>query len=307
MPRIAYFGPQGTFTEQAARAFATNGSDELVPVATVPEALAAVRAEKADAACVPLESSVQGSVPDTMDGLAVDEPLVAVGEQVIPIRFTVLTRPGMARHEIRTVASHPHALGQVSRWLAENLPSAAPVAATSTAAAAVDVTEGRYDAAVTAPVAAEHYPLDVLATDLADVRDAVTRFLLLRRPGPVRPPTGADRTSLIVEPDSFRTGSLAELLTELAECGINLSRIESRPKRGRLGEYRFYLDFDGHIAERRVGDALAALYRRCREVRFLGSYPNADASMAVVPPNNTDQAYADADAWLDGVRSGRSA
>jgi prephenate dehydratase len=298
--RIAYLGPRGTFTEQAARTF---GSTELVGVETVPLVLTAVRAGEVDAGCVPVENSIEGAVTATMDALADDEPLIAVGEAILPVRFSVLVRPGVTARDVKTVASHPHALAQVRHWIAVNLPNAVTVATTSTSSAAVHVNDGEFDAAVSAPVAATHYPLHALATDVADVDDAVTRFLLLRRPSALPAPTGADRTSLaVVVP--HEPGSLAKMLTELALRGINVSRIESRPLRRQLGEYRFYLDFDGHVAEQRVADALAALHRGCRHVRFLGSYPKADRSSSLAPPQTTDADYLAASEWVAKVREG---
>jgi prephenate dehydratase len=305
VPSIAYFGPQGTFTEQAALSYA-GPADELLPLPTVPRALSAVRTGEVDLACVPVENSVEGAVSATMDALAVDAPLVAVAEVVLPVRFSVLVRPGLAAADVRTVASHPHALAQVQDWLAEHLGQATQAAANSTAAAAVGVAEGEWDAAVTAPVAASHYPLDELATGVADRAGAVTRFLLLSRPGPLPEPTGADRTSIVAVAAAERTGVLAEMLTELALRGINLSRIESRPQKGRLGHYRFYLDFDGHVTEQRVGDALAALHRRCLELRFLGSYPKAEPAPPAVAAGagHTDAAYTAAAEWVSGVLRG---
>jgi prephenate dehydratase len=300
--RIAYFGPRGTFAEQAARAFAGPATLEFVPVATVPEVLGAVRAGDTELGCVPVENSVEGAVGATMDGLAVGEPVVAVAEVVLPVTFSVLVRAGTEVADVRTVASHPHALAQVQGWLAEHLPKATALASTSTAAAAVGVRDGEFDAAVTAPVAATHYPLRVLATGVADVADAVTRFFVVSRPGRTPAPTGSDRTSVVAVAEADRTGVLAEMLTELALRGINLTRIESRPLKGRFGEYRFYLDLDGHIAEQRVGDALAALHRRCHELRYLGSYPRADRVAAAIQPGNTDADYLAAAGWLAEVR-----
>ncbi|PRY46020.1 prephenate dehydratase [Umezawaea tangerina] len=304
MSRIAYFGPQGTFTEQAALGFVHAGRDELVPFATVPQALAAVREGDTEAACVPVENSVEGAVPATMDALAEGEPLVAVAESVLAVRFSVLVRPDT--EVVRTVASHPHALAQVRHWLAEHLPDATAVSTTSTAAAAVAVQRGEFDAAVSAPVAINHYPLRELATGVADVADAKTRFLLLRRPGALPEPTGADRTSLVVT-TADRVGVLAELLTELALRGISLTRIESRPTKGRLGEYRFYIDLLGHVAEPRVGDALAALHRHCRQARFLGSYPQAEPAVSgdLVAASNED--FIAAADWVASVRQGAGA
>jgi prephenate dehydratase len=304
VPSIAYFGPEGTFSEQAARA--ARPDHTLVPTVTVPEALVTVRQGGADLACVPVENSVEGAVSATMDALAVDEPLVAVAEVVLPVRFSLLVRPGTTLADVKSVASHPHALAQVQGWLAVHLGNATQLASTSTAAAAVGVLDGQYDAAITAPVAATHYALAVLETDIADVDDAVTRFLVLQKPGLLPPPTGSDRTSVAAVAAYQRTGVLAEMLTELALRGINLSRIESRPLKGRLGEYRFYLDFDGHVAERRVGDALAALHRRCQHVRFLGSYPKADPTLTIAGADNADEDYLAADEWVSNVRAGRT-
>lgn len=301
MSRIAYFGPAGTFTEQAARSLSTG--QELVSMETIPAAMTAVRKGDAELACVPVENSVEGPVTATLDGLAEDSPLVAVAEALLPVHFTVLTRPEV--RTVRTVASHPHALAQVRHWLERNLPEARVVVASSTAAAAVAVRDGEYDAAVTAPVAAQTYPLKVLAEGVADVPDARTRFLLLSPPCPPPEPTGADRTSIVASMAN-RTGALAELLNELALRGINLTRLDARPIKGNFGFYRFFLDFEGHIAEARVGDALAALRRRC-EVRFLGSHPRADGVRATVSATATDSDFAAAAEWVRAVRSGERA
>ena len=299
VPRIAYFGPRGTFTEQAARALAPG--EELLPVETVRLAMAAVRKGEADAACVPIENSVEGVVPATLDGLSESTPLVAVAEAILPVHFSVLTRRGGG--EIRTVASHPHALAQVRDWLEANLPDAHPVASSSTSAAAVGVLEGDFDAAVCAPVAVEHYDLEVLATEVADVSDAATRFLLVRAPGALPKPTGADRTS-VVAAAANRTGTLAELLTELASRGINLTRLDARPTRNNFGEYRFFIDFEGHVAEPRVLDALTALRRHCRNLRFLGSHPRADGTKTTIEPGFGNDDFVEAAGWADAVRRG---
>ncbi|GAA1029945.1 prephenate dehydratase [Amycolatopsis albidoflavus] len=299
--RIAYFGPQGTFTEQAARALAPG--EDLTPYETVRLALQAVRDGAADAACVPIENSVEGVVPATLDGLSDGDPLVATAETILPIHFSVLKRPGGG--EIRTVASHPHALAQVREWLEANLPDATPVASSSTAAAAVGVVEGDFDAAVSAPVAIEHYPLEELATGVADVCDAQTRFLMVRRPGELPAPTGADRTSIVAAAVN-RTGTLSDLLVELAVRGINLTRIDARPTRSNFGEYRFFIDFEGHVAEPRIVDAMAALRRRSH-LRFLGSYPRADEVAATIEDGAGNQDFLDAQAWVDAVLKGEGA
>ncbi|WP_019856010.1 prephenate dehydratase [Actinopolyspora mortivallis] len=305
MPRIAYLGPRGTFAEQATRALTSDITPELVPYESIRASLDAVRAEEVFAAGVPVENSVEGSVSATLDGLTSGGPLVAVAETVLPIRFDVLTRPGTTEREITSVASHPHALAQVRRWRAEHLPGAESVPTSSTAAAAEEVAAGRADAAVVAPVAGQHHPeLAHLAHGIADVDEAMTRFLLIRPPGPLPQPTGSDRTSIAVVAHD-EVGTLAEMLTELSLRGINLSRIESRPTADRLGAYRFFLDLEGHVADARVGDALAGLHRRCSEIRFLGSFPKAERAPVNVRPSASEQAFQESASWLARVRAGR--
>ncbi|ASU77086.1 prephenate dehydratase [Actinopolyspora erythraea] len=307
MPRIAYLGPQGTFTEQATRALTADFAAELIAHDTVHSALDAVRLGDVEAAGVPMENSVEGAVAATLDGLVGGDPLVAVAELVLPIRFDVLLRPEVDPLRATSVASHPHALAQVRGWLSERLPRAQDVPTASTATAAAEVESGTADAAVVAPVATHYHPeLTRLASEVADVDDAVTRFLLVRRPGRLPEPTGADRTSIAVVAHD-EVGALGEVLSELSLRGINLSRIESRPTKDRLGAYRFFLDFDGHVADTRIGDALTGLHRRCFEVRFLGSFPKADSKPVNVRAADSEQAFRRSMGWLDEVRAGRTA
>jgi len=304
--RIGYFGPQGTFTEQAVRQLADPERNELVPFDSIPAVVAAVRSGDVARGCVPVENSVEGAVPATMDALALGAPVVAVAEHVLPVQFTLLAKPGIALEDIKTVASHPHGLAQVREWLDNNLPKATAIATNSTSGAARDVLAGTFDAAISAPVAALHYPLAELATGLGDVKDAKTRFLLLARPGILPAPTGADRTSLVAVTTN-EVGALSNVLHELALRDINLTRLEARPTREQFGTYRFYLDVEGHVAEHRIGDALAALHRRCLEVRFLGSYPRTEHKPDVVRAPSTDADFESASAWLGAVRRGEIA
>jgi prephenate dehydratase len=152
--------------------------------------------------------------------------------------------------------------------------------------------------------AGERYRLDALAQDVQDAEGAVTRFVLVRRPGPLPAPTGADRTGLFAFIRDDHPGALLALLTEFAVRGVNLSRIESRPTGGRLGQYFFSLDCDGHLADERVGEALSALHRVCAEVRVLGSWPRADGAATSVAPGTSDEEFRDAAAWLTRLRTG---
>jgi prephenate dehydratase len=313
VPRLAFLGPRATFTEQALRSLPESAGAELVPCAGSPAVLAAVRAGTVDAGCVPIENSVEGAVPAVLDGLVADPPLVIVREAVVAVQFAVMARPGTTLADVKTVASHTHGIAQTRNWIAERLPDAEVLLTTSTAEAAAQVARGELDAAVAAPLAAEEHGLDVLVDDIADNPGAVTRFALVAPPGPLPAPTGRDRTSLAATTQN-RPGALLGLLTELAVRGIDLTRIESRPIKDRHAEYWFHLDCTGHAAEPAMGEALAALHRRCDQVRFLGSYPRAangvprpDGPAGPAVGASDAAKYAAAAEWLAAVRAGSTA
>lgn len=301
--RYAYLGPEGTFAEAALRTLPEVAAGTTLPQRSVYAAIEAVRAGDADAALVPLENSVEGSVASTLDELAARAPLRIVGEVLLPVTFSLLVRPGTTAAGVATVATHPHAEAQTRGWLRTHLPVAEVLFTGSTAAAAVAVARGEHDAAVAAPIAGVHAGLEPLATDIADTPGAVTRFVLLTRPGPVPARTGADKTSLVAYIRDDRTGALLEVLTEFAVRGVNLTRIESRPTGEQLGRYCFSVDCEGHVADARVADALAALHRVCADVRYLGSYPRGGPASAPQPlPGRDDASFAAARAWLDTLR-----
>jgi prephenate dehydratase len=301
--RLAYLGPEGTFAEAALRTLPAARGALLRPEPTVHDAIEAVRRSEADAAVVPLENSVEGSVPSTLDELATGEPLTIIREILLPVTFALLARPGTTADTIGTVATHPHAEAQCRGWLRAHLPVAAVALTGSTSGAAAAVARGEYDAAICAPVAAEHYGLAALAADIADTDGATTRFVLLSRPSPPPLRTGNDKTSLVAYIRSDHTGALLEVLTEFAVRGINLTRIESRPTKERMGRYCFSIDCEGHVLDARVGDALAAVRRICADLRYLGSYPREDGSSKPLPVGRDDAAFADSAAWLSRVRS----
>jgi len=301
--RIAYLGPRGSFAEAAVRGL-TDGRDvDLVAAASVQAALDSARDGSADLALVPIENSVEGSVSVTLDELANGKRLVIVDEVVIPVRFALLVRPGTSLGEVTRVSTHPHAQAQVRHWLAANLPDAHVIPAMSTAAAAAAVAEDdAFDAAVSQPIAAEIYGLDVAADDIQDNDDAYTRFILVRLPGAIPGPTGADKTTLSLYMKQDEPGALLAILTEFAVRGVNLTRIESRPTKKALGDYYFSVDIEGHVADARVSEALMGLHRVCLDVRFLGSYPRHDGRQPVLRPGVTDSDFADAQAWLDRLK-----
>ena len=302
LKRLAYLGPEGTFAEAALRTLPDAATAVLLPEPTVHAAIDAIRTGSADAALVPLENSVEGSVPSTLDELADGEPLVIIREVFLRVRFALLVRPGTPLAEVTSVATHPHGEAQVRGWLRANLPAAAVALTGSTAGAAAAVAQGEFDAAVAAPIAAEHHRLVIAADDLADHQGAVTRFVLLAPAGHLPARTGNDRTSLVAFIREDHTGALLEVLTEFAVRGINLTRIESRPTKEQLGRYCFSIDCEGHLLDARVGDALAAVHRICTDVRFLGSYPHSEGSSLPLPPGRDDTAFAESASWLARLR-----
>jgi prephenate dehydratase len=304
--RYAYLGPAGTFTEQALRTLPAARAAHLLPCATVGLTLDAVRSGDADGAVVPLENSVEGGVAATLDELSTGDPLMITRELVVEVQFALLAKPGTSVGAITRVATHPHAAAQCRRWLATHLPDVDVVQESSTAHAAALVAgvESPYDAAIAAPVAASTYRLATLATAIADRAGAVTRFVLVARPGPPPPPTGADKTSLVVFIRDNHPGALLELLEQFAARGVDLTRIESRPTGSALGRYCFSIDAEGHVADPRVGEALMGLRRTSADVRFLGSYPRADNRPASERLGTTAADFAAAASWLDRLRSG---
>jgi prephenate dehydratase len=304
----AYLGPEGTFTEAALRAF--DASAEALACPTIQAALAAVRDGTADRAVVPIESSVEGVVTATLDDLATGagpsgKTLVIEAEVQIPIAFALLARPGTGLGDVKRVGGHPQAMPQCRGWLAAHLPDSEWAPATSNAEAARQVADGQLDAALAGAFAADRYGLDILAGDVHDRPNAVTRFVVVSPTGPLPAPTGTDRTSLAAFLADDHPGALLEILTEFAVRGINLTTIQSRPTGDRLGQYYFFVDCEGHVDDARVGEALMGLRRVCAGVRFLGSYPRCDGGLTQVRPGTSDAEFAEAAAWLGRLRFGR--
>jgi prephenate dehydratase len=303
--RLGYLGPRGTFCEAALRTLPVAARAECEPYVSVADALDAVRRGDVAAALVPFENSVEGSVSTTLDELATGEPLHVTAEVLLPVTFDLLVRSGTSPADVRVVATHPHAEAQCRNWLRANVPGAAVRAAASTADGAALVARGEADAAVASPLAASVHGLVAAASGIGDRADAVTRFVLVALPHPPAPPTGADRTAVVAFIADDHPGALLALLTEFAVRGVNLTRIESRPTGAGIGRYCFSIDCEGHVADARVGEALSALRRICADVRFLGSYPRADGVASALRTGVSDVDFADAAAWLAGIRDGR--
>lgn len=306
MTRYAYLGPEGTFTQQALLSWVADTEHEQVPLGSVDVALDALRAGDVDAAVVPIENSVEGGVSATLDALASGDPLVVVGEVLVPITFVACARPGATLADARAIGTHSHAWAQVRGWAGKQAPQAIYVPTLSTASAAKDLAEHPddlgYDVAVCAPIAAEHFGLDVIAHDIGDMTNAVTRFVVVARPEWQPAPTGRDKTTVVLYQRSDRAGGLLELLEQFSVRGINMTRLESRPTKDSMGSYCFSIDLEGHVQDERVGAALMSLHRICADVRFLGSYAAASGVEITIDPIATDRAFVAAREWLDRLR-----
>lgn len=304
--RYAYLGPVGTFTEAALRQVIEPG-DESVAMTDVTSALAAVRNGEVDRAVVPIENSVEGGVSATLDALSSGQPLVLVGETMVPVEFVLAVRPGTKIEDISRVATHPHAWAQCRVWASENLPGVVHVPATSTAAGAALLAEDAdpgYEAAIVAPLTAQDYHLETLAENIGDNKNAVTRFVIVARPGPIMERTGNDKTTLMVQLPDNEVGALLTMLEQFAVRGVNLSRIESRPIGDEIGRYAFSIDAEGHIDDERLAAALVGLHRVCPLVRFLGSYPRVGATNSPPRPGFTDEDFVTGREWITKMRAG---
>ncbi|MFT5531460.1 MAG: prephenate dehydratase [Candidatus Poriferisodalaceae bacterium] len=301
--KVGYLGPAGTFTEQALLSQGDLAGAQRTPVGSIPDTLHALVSGELDLAFVPIENGIEGAVNVTQDTLTFDIDVIIQREIVLDIQFNLLALPGTSLDEVHTVLSYPVALAQCRRFLRERLPDATVDIAASTADAARRIGEGQLAgvAAISSPLAAALYGLEPVAEAVEDHAGNQTRFLLLAREG-VAPPSGHDKTSVVVFQRANQPGSLLAILQEFAARSINLTRLESRPTRQGLGNYCFVLDMEGHIDSELVGDCLRELKMTQGDVKFLGSYPAAGA--------NGDQARRDSDAnwrssndWLATVRS----
>jgi len=272
--KYAYLGPAGTFTEAALLKIAVKG-DQLIAYANVTAALDAVRKGECNKALVPIENSVEGVVARTLDELASGEPLVITAETTLPVTFSLMTLEKTDIKDIKSIATHPHAESQCRSYIAKNFPNAQVIETSSTAAGAKGLSKGDYDAAIAAPIAARNYQLKIIAEDIGDNTTAVTRFVVVEKPGKVPTATGKDRTSLAVFIAIDHAGALLEILNEFAKHQVNLSFIQSRPTGAQLGHYHFIIDTEGHIDDQAVSAAVAGLKQICEDIRFLGSYPQA--------------------------------
>ncbi|MER3386518.1 MAG: prephenate dehydratase [Microcella pacifica] len=304
-PVYSYLGPIGTFTWEALRQVPEAAGATWRSVSNVGEALDDVTTGRSVGAMIAIENSVEGGVSATQDALATVPGLRIIGEYLVPVNFVLVARPGVRLEDVRVVSAHPVAYAQCRHYLESALPDHGHIPAPSNVAAAAGLLENELaQAAVAPPGITDHHALEVLAEQIGDNPNAVTRFALVSRSLAIPDRTGADKTSIIAELPDDAPGRLLEMLEQFATRGVNMSLLESRPIGDALGRYRFVIDLDGHIHDERVADALLGLRRFSPKVIFLGSYPRADKRQVEFVQEYGDEVFADARDWLRGILSG---
>jgi prephenate dehydratase len=282
-PRVGYLGPEGTFSEEALLSSAGPDTIEPLPLGSIRETVTALREAEVEWAIVPIENSLEGSIGITLDLLA-GEPhdLEIVGEALLRISHSLIAAGAVGLERIETVITHPQVPGQCAGFLRRELPRARVLPSSSTAEAVRSVVAAGEpsQAALGTLLAAQIYGGTVLREGVEDRSDNETRFVWLARAGsatapPLRAPAAAgSKTSLVFwGPGAGSPGWLVGCLDEFARRAINLTKIESRTRRERLGSYMFFVDLEGHVRDGPVADAVAGLAGLCEAVRVLGSYP----------------------------------
>lgn len=278
--RLAFLGPPGTFTEEAALRYAAAAklNATLVSMTSITAVATAVESGTAEEGLVPIENSLEGPVAETLDFLVHSaRPLMIRSEVVLPIEHFLLVRPGQRADEVRVILSKPEALGQCRAFLERCFPRATLQASLSTAAAVEEMMTREDAAAISTRRAGEIYGAEILAKDIQDRAHNLTRFVVLAPQD--QPPTGDDKTSVAFAFSvEDRPGLLVTSLQEFSSRAINLSKIESRPSKERLGTYIFLVDVDGHRTDARLAEALARIEPQCSFFRVLGSYPRFRAA-----------------------------
>lgn len=273
--RIAYLGPEGTFSHEAAlRKFG-----ELACLGSAPsitDVFAAVESGKTKLGIVPVENTTEGVVTETLDALA-EFDVTICAESVLRISHFLLSRTGRFE-DVRQVASHPQPLAQCRRWLDGHLPDAERLETASTAIAARLAAQEETTAAIGSGVAGEVYGLRVVESSIEDRRDNITRFLVIGKYQP--PPSGNDLTSVVFTIRKDEAGGLHRLIEPMARLGVNLTTIQLRPYKGKPWEYLFFLDLEGHRTEAAVTEALQIAAGVASSTRVLGSFPRAEAEGA---------------------------
>jgi prephenate dehydratase len=301
--RIAYLGPAGTFTEEALLSGVERTDNELVACPTIESVLGSVSDGVAEKGFVAIENSIEGTVNATLDALVFGPQLLVQKEVATPIRMQLIGLSGADLGGVKKVLSFPHALAQCRGWLGSELPGAEVVAANSTADAVEQVAAaGDATLAAIGPArAAELNKLSILVSGIEDHPENSTRFVLVARDG-IPPATGHDKTSIVCFQSDDHPGSLHSILGQFSARAINLTKLESRPTKRRMGDYCFVIDLEGHVDDEVIADCLRDLHAQLPEVRFLGSYPAA-GDHGESRRRDAEASWREADAWIKDLKA----
>ena len=273
--RLAYLGPEGTYSEQAAVDY--DPAAQHIPYPSIPMVFKAADDGEVEQAVVPIENSIEGVVTYTVDLLVHESDLKIRSEVVVPIHHYLLSEPDATMEDVRVVYSHPQAIAQCRRYLSRHLPNAEHVASLSTAGAVEDMRNSEQPAAaISSRRAAEIFGATVLDANIEDTQNNQTRFVVLAAEDGSR--TGRDKTSICFDFSEDAPGTLYDTLGELARRRVNMLKIESRPDKRSLGRYVFLIDMEGHREDPVVKEALDGVQARAAMFKVLGSYPRARAA-----------------------------
>ena len=271
--RLSYFGPAGTYTEEAAHLY--DAQAELIPFSTIPTVCQAVSDGAVDAGVVPIENSIEGSVVNTLDFLINESDLAIRYEIVLPIEHCLMVRPGADPALLQVIFSHPQSLAQCRHYLEDHYPAARPTASLSNAAAVTEMLSSPAPAAAIGPQRAAHlYGAEIIDLGIQDRANNMTRFVVVASTD--HAPTGQDKTSICFSFAQDAPGSLYQALGVFALRDLNLVKIESRPTKESLGRYNFLVDCAGHRANPAVQEALTVLAEQVSTLKIFGSYPRWD-------------------------------
>jgi prephenate dehydratase len=271
--KIAFLGPEGTFTEEALIKYVKGLKVyEKMPISTIQEVIKSVDRGEAWQGVVPIENSIEGSVNITQDILTFESDAKIIGEITILIKHHLIGKKGTKIKNIKKILSHPHATAQCRIFLSGKCAGCEIIAANSTAEAVKKLLSSENDtAAIGTKIAAGIYDLEILSSDIEDNKENKTRFVII---GTIIPPrTGNDKTSIVCFLKKDKPGSLFNILKEFADRNINLTRLESRPAKKDLGDYVFMIDMEGHIHDKTIYEAIESLRNKVYLVKILGSYP----------------------------------
>ncbi len=299
MNKIGYLGPEGSFSYEAIQRINSSGTLKIVAFESITEVIQNTESESVQFGLAPIENSIEGGVPETLDQLLFHSDLMIQKDFVLDIHEHLQALPEAKLGDIKEILSYPHAAAQCRSWLAKNLPRVKITATNSTSEASKIVAEAKDKqlAAIGPESAAKVYGLSILRPKIEDHHDNQTKFVILAK-NKIPNLTGSDRTTIACFQHSDRPGSLHSIVGKFSARGINLTKLESRPTKKRLGQYCFIIEFEGHVKDPVVADCLMDLHTELAKVKFLGSYPT-QGSESIAKANSL--AWENATDWLNSL------